>query len=62
VANVGHALLLLGRLDEAESMNRRAVALNPALAVAHNNLGLALAALGKRASRPAATARARAAA
>ena len=38
-----------GRLEEAITLGRRAVTLDPTLAIAHNNLGLALAALGKRA-------------
>jgi tetratricopeptide (TPR) repeat protein len=45
--NLGTALQLLGRMEEAEASYRRTVALNPGFAQAHNNLGAALAALDR---------------
>ncbi len=41
-ANLGEALLGLGRNDEAEAQLRAAVRMNPALAEAHNGLGVIL--------------------
>jgi hypothetical protein len=43
----GHALTELGRLGEAAAYLRQAIRLKPAMAQAHNNLGLALAELGR---------------
>ena len=46
-SNLGNVLLRLGRLEEAEQSHRRAVALNPEIAVVHSNLGCLLLALGR---------------
>jgi tetratricopeptide (TPR) repeat protein len=45
-SNLGTSLQAAGRLDEAVSVYRRAIQLNPLLAGAHNNLGNALKTLG----------------
>lgn len=39
-AELGSALILLGRLDEAESVLKQALVLDPALAIAHTGLGV----------------------
>ena len=46
--NLVNALWQLGQLPEALAASERAVALDPGLSVAHNCLGLMLAALGRR--------------
>jgi serine/threonine-protein kinase len=45
--NLGRALLLLGRLAEAESSFRRAIALQDNYSYAHNNLAVALLQMGR---------------
>jgi predicted O-linked N-acetylglucosamine transferase (SPINDLY family) len=47
-SDLGAALQLEGRLEEAAASYKRAVALDPALAQAHCNLGITLHALGER--------------
>ncbi|MFH0944971.1 MAG: tetratricopeptide repeat protein [Planctomycetota bacterium] len=45
--NLGWALAMQGRLDEAVREYRKAIELKPGFTLAHNNLGLALARLGR---------------
>ena len=46
ISNLGNALRQVGRLDEAEAMHDKAVAVQPDYAEAHNNLGNTLRELG----------------
>jgi serine/threonine-protein kinase len=46
--NLGLALALLGRMDDADKQFRKAAAIDPSAAPIHNNLGIILAAMGRR--------------
>ena len=46
--NLGLALALLGRMDEADIQFRKAAAIDPSAAAIHTNLGIVFAAMGRR--------------
>src|SRR6201999_2595845 len=48
LCNLANALRLVGHVEEAMALSRRAIELPPTLSMAHNILGLLLAARGER--------------